>query len=55
MRDQFERLWIKYQNETVQRKKLHNVLEDMKGKIRVYCRVRPMNQKEVRMGFIDAI
>ena len=37
------------------RKKLHNVIEDMKGKIRVYCRVRPMNPNEIRMGCIDAI
>jgi len=27
----------------------------MKGKIRVYCRVRPMNLNEMRMGCIDAI
>jgi hypothetical protein len=37
------------------RKKLHNIIEDMKGKIRVYARVRPMNQKEVRMGFINSV
>ena len=55
MREKNERLWIKYQSETIQRKKLHNVVEDMKGKIRVYCRVRPMSQKEVQMGCIDAI
>ena len=55
LRDQNERLYIKFQNETVMRKKLHNIIEDMKGKIRVYARVRPMNQKEVRMGFINAV
>lgn len=27
----------------------------MKGKIRVYCRVRPMNQQEAELGSIDAI
>ena len=27
----------------------------MKGKIRVYCRLRPMNQNEKKMGCIDAI
>ncbi len=32
---------LKFKNEMLQRKKLHNQLEDMKGKIRVYCRVRP--------------
>lgn len=30
-----------------QRKLLHNQLEDLKGKIRVYCRIRPMNRTEV--------
>lgn len=33
-----------------QRKLLHNQLEDMKGKIRVYCRVRPLNDTESRKG-----
>jgi len=28
------------------RKKLHNILEDLKGSLRVICRVRPMSQKE---------
>lgn len=27
----------------------------MKGKIRVYCRVRPMNASEAQLGCIDAI
>ena len=36
----------KYDNETLIRKRLHNVIEDMKGKIRVFCRVRPMNGHE---------
>ena len=55
MHDQNERLWAKYQTESVQRKRLYNVIEDMKGKIRVYCRVRPMNQNEHRMKCLDAI
>ena len=54
MHDQNERLWAKYQAETLQRKRLHNIIEDMKGKIRVYCRVRPMNQNDTRMGCINA-
>jgi len=41
--------------ETVQRKRLHNVIEDMKGKIRVYCRVRPMNQSEIARNCMDAV
>ena len=30
----------------MKRKQLHNQLEDMKGKIRVYCRVRPLSNSE---------
>jgi hypothetical protein len=34
---------VKLTNEIIQRKRLHNMLEDLKGKIRVFCRVRPLN------------
>lgn len=40
---------VKYKEELKKRKKLHNMIEDMKGKIRVFCRVRPMNKKEKDM------
>jgi hypothetical protein len=40
----------KYKEEMLHRKKLHNIIEDMKGKIRVFCRVRPISQKEIEMG-----
>jgi multidrug efflux pump subunit AcrA (membrane-fusion protein) len=33
--------------EQLTRKKLHNEMEDMKGKIRVYVRVRPLSKSEV--------
>ena len=36
----------KYDKETLIRKRLHNIIEDMKGKIRVFCRVRPMSDHE---------
>ena len=42
-----EKLLAKLQYEIVQRKRLHNVIEDMKGKIRVFLRVRPLSQKEI--------
>ena len=32
------------------RKRYFNTMEDMKGKIRVYCRVRPMLQFESEKG-----
>ena len=33
-----------------QRKLLHNQLEDLRGKIRVFCRVRPMSEEEYVKG-----
>ncbi|XP_029960331.1 putative LOC110439812 homolog [Salarias fasciatus] len=32
------------------RKKYYNMVEDMKGKIRVFCRIRPMNRTEAAQG-----
>ncbi|KAL5143063.1 Kinesin-like protein KIN-14I [Glycine soja] len=36
-----------YKEEQVLRKRYFNVIEDMKGKIRVYCRLRPLSEKEI--------
>merc|ERR1711871_222307 len=33
-----------------QRKKLHNAIEDLKGAIRVFCRVRPISKTEAARG-----
>merc|ERR1711871_335281 len=35
------------------RKKLHNTLEDMKGKIRVFARIRPLSSSELAKGCKD--
>lgn len=46
----------KYLNrEQVVRKKLHNEMEDMKGKIRVYIRIRPFSKKEMERGCQEAV
>lgn len=37
----------KYKEEQVKRKRLLNELEDLKGKVRVYCRVRPFSKTEL--------
>lgn len=37
----------KYKEEQQKRKKLLNELEDMKGKVRVYCRIRPFSKTEL--------
>jgi hypothetical protein len=34
----------------VRRKKLHNTVEDLKGSIRVFCRIRPLSKKESGQG-----
>ena len=36
-----------YKEERMLRKRYFNMMEDMKGKIRVYCRVRPLNSREI--------
>ncbi|XP_019421437.1 PREDICTED: kinesin-like calmodulin-binding protein homolog isoform X2 [Lupinus angustifolius] len=38
---------VLYKEEQVLRKRYFNMIEDMKGKIRVYCRVRPLSGKEI--------
>ena len=40
-------LEVKIRNEISHRKILHNMVEDMKGKVRVYCRVRPLSKSEI--------
>ena len=39
-----------YKEESVLRKRYWNMMEDMKGKIRVYCRVRPLSKSEIERG-----
>lgn len=38
-----------YKEEQVLRKRYFNMIEDMKGKIRVYCRLRPLTEKEIAL------
>lgn len=45
--DELEKL---YKDEQVTRKRYFNTMEDMKGKIRVYCRVRPILNFETSKG-----
>ena len=39
----------------VLRKKYYNMVEDMKGKIRVYCRARPMSKSELDRVSFDTV
>ncbi|EFJ53111.1 Kar3 member kinesin-like protein [Volvox carteri f. nagariensis] len=44
-----------YKEEQITRKRYFNMMEDMKGKIRVYCRVRPMLAFEVEKRQTSAL
>ncbi|KXZ52314.1 hypothetical protein GPECTOR_10g946 [Gonium pectorale] len=44
-----------YKEEQITRKRYFNMMEDMKGKIRVYCRVRPMLTFESDKGQVAAL
>ena len=41
--------------EQIARKRLHNEIEDMKGKIRVYVRIRPLSKTEKAKNCAEAL
>ena len=45
----------KYTKEMLLRKKYYNIIEDMKGKVRVYCRSRPISKTEKDRGNFSVI
>jgi hypothetical protein len=40
-------LQAKFKEEQKKRKEKHNELEDLKGAIRLYCRIRPLSHSEL--------
>lgn len=48
--NEFSIVEVKYKEEIKKRKKLHNQIEDMKGKVRVFARARPMSKNELSKG-----
>ncbi|KAH1113253.1 hypothetical protein J1N35_006631 [Gossypium stocksii] len=44
---QLAELEVLYKEEQILRKRYFNTIEDMKGKVRVFCRLRPLNEKEM--------
>lgn len=46
-----DKLQISLQDQTEKRKMLHNTLEDLKGRIRVYVRVRPLSETEIKSNY----
>jgi hypothetical protein len=45
----------KYKKEVILRKQYWNMMEDMKGKVRVYCRTRPMSGSEKERGCTSVV
>ena len=41
------KLLSRYKKEMLERRNAHNKLEDLKGTIRVYCRIRPLFETEI--------
>ncbi|XP_074495908.1 putative LOC110439812 homolog [Sebastes fasciatus] len=50
VKDEKKKIIENYTSERTMRKKYYNMVEDMKGKIRVFCRIRPVNRCEVSQG-----
>lgn len=50
LREENKNLSDNYNSERILRKKYYNMIEDMKGKIRVYCRARPLSRSELERG-----
>jgi len=50
-----QKLLVDFNKEQLIRKRLHNEIEDMKGKIRVYLRVRPFSNGEAERGCKEAV
>ncbi|KAJ1448857.1 P-loop containing nucleoside triphosphate hydrolase protein [Pelagophyceae sp. CCMP2097] len=43
----------KYRRELAERKRLHNLVQELRGNIRVFCRVRPVSRRERENGGDD--
>ena len=46
---------VRYKKEMVERKRLHNMVQELKGNIRVYMRCRPPTSKELEQFGDDAL
>jgi chromosome segregation ATPase len=55
MKSEQKNLEKKYLKEQAMRRKFYNELEDLKGKIRVFCRVRPLSGSEKKRGCEEAV
>ncbi|KAJ7388812.1 hypothetical protein OS493_035596 [Desmophyllum pertusum] len=55
LREENKSLSDNYNSERILRKKYYNLVEDMKGKIRVFCRARPLSGSEKERGNHEVI
>ncbi|KAI3451268.1 hypothetical protein Pfo_007933 [Paulownia fortunei] len=53
--EQCEDLKVKYNEEQMKRRKLHNQVQEAKGNIRVFCRCRPLSKPEVIAGCASVV
>jgi kinesin family protein C2/C3 len=44
-----------FQREAVERKRLHNMVQELKGNIRVFCRVKPLSEEEIGEGIRSCV
>jgi len=44
-----------FQREAVERKRLHNLVQELKGNIRVFCRVKPLTSDESESGVRSSV
>jgi len=51
----FQGLADKYKREYRERKRLFNIVQELRGNIRVFCRVRPISSEESKNGNIEII
>ncbi|KAF3851088.1 hypothetical protein F7725_012860 [Dissostichus mawsoni] len=55
VKDEKKKIIDNYTSERTMRKKYYNMVEDMKGKIRVFCRIRPLSRTEDAQGGAIAV
>lgn len=48
--DSVSALFLRYKKELAERRKLHNLVQELRGNIRVYCRARPVLPFELDAG-----
>jgi len=54
IQNEIQELKVKYNEEATQRKVLFNLVQELRGNIRVFCRCRPPSKKEIGIGGGDS-